>query len=323
MVSTGPLCRAVPLNAIVFSRHWSLHPWESTDISDELAHSFHRVGILHKPILLAREGDSFDILCGFKRLRFASSTAHWTENVECLVFAKDSEPTTLLDTLLTDQSLSRPLSLAEKARFVEICCRFLSPQEIVAVYLDRLQLRKQISTIGELENILRQDPIIIAEIHSGRLQEKMVAELLKLPANSDRTAMVRVIRDLALGDSKQKRFLTLIRDLAFRQESSIARYLTSPPISEILTHPVLNVPQKIQHLSMYLQQQLCPMHTKAEEDFTCQVRDLQLPRQCTIAHSPSFEKDTVTLSITFNNFTDCANIAPHIRRMLFDNTYVK
>ncbi len=323
MPPTNPPCRAVPLNAIVFSRDWSLHPWESADISDELAQSFHRVGILHKPILLAREGDTFDILCGFKRLRFASSTAHQIESVECLVFAKDIEATTLLDTLLTDQSLSRPLSLAEKARFVEICCRFFNHQEIVSVYLDRLQLRKQISTIGELENILRQDPIIIAEIHSGRLQEKMVAELLRLPASSDRIAMVHFIRDLALGESKQKRFFTYIRDLASRQDSPIARYLTSPPVSEILTHPVLNVPQKIQHLNMYLQQQLCPMHAKAEEDFTCRVRDLQLPPQCTISHSPSFEKDTITLSITFKNFTECANIAPHINRMLCNNTYLE
>ncbi|MFH0780791.1 MAG: hypothetical protein V2B20_02420 [Pseudomonadota bacterium] len=281
------------------------------------------MGILHKPILLAREGNSFDILCGFKRLLFALSITHQIECVECLVFAKDIEAKIILDTLLTEQSLSKPLSLAEKARFVEICSRFLSHRDIVSVYLERLQLRKQISTIGELENILRQDPMIIAEIHNGRLQEKMVAEILRLPANSDRIAIVRFFRALALGDSKQKRFFGFIRDLAFRQNSPLAEYLTSPPVSEILTHPVLNVPQKIQHLNIYLQQQLCPMYAKAEEDFACQVRDLQLPPQCTISHSPSFEKDTVTLSITFNNFTDCAKIAPRLSKKFLNNTYLE
>ncbi len=312
MFATYLSCHSVPLRAIVYTRDWSLHPWDSPTVSDELLRSFCRIGILHKPILLAKEWGKFDILCGFKRLQFALSNAQ-EENVECLVLAKDTELTTILDTLLADQSLFSPLSLVEKARFVEICTHFLSHQDIVSEYLETLQLRKNISTITELKNILQQDQTIITEIHAGRLQGKMVAELLRLPENSDRIALVQLFRNLGMGYGKQKRFFTFIRDLAFRQNHTISTYLKTPPISEILEHPAMNVPQKIEHLNNYLERQVCPMSSKAEVEFTKQVRGLHLPSRCTISHSPAFENDGITLSITFENFADCAKIVPKLR----------
>jgi hypothetical protein len=322
MPSANLRCRKIPLRKIRFNQEWSLHPWESAVICDSLLQSFHRTGIIHKPILLDRSTGCFDILCGYKRLQFALLTKHMI-SVECLVFARDTDVTLLFDTLLTEQSLTQPLSLAEKARFVELCSRFLDHEDIVARYFERLHLRKLPSTITELSNILQQDPLFISEIHAGRLQEKIVSELLKLPEISDRIAVVQLFKDLAMGDSKQKRFFALLRDLSCRHNSSLSEYLKSPAICAILKHPVLNTPQKVQHLGTYLQQQVNPMSSKAEEDFIKQVRDLHLPSRCSITHSPSFEKDDITLSITFSHFSDCAKIAPDINILLRKHNYLE
>jgi hypothetical protein len=313
---------SILLSKIAFTSEWNLHPWDSQTISDTLLQSFHRTGIIHPPILLAKDDGFFDILCGRKRLQFALENSQ-VDSVVCLVFANNTEVAVLLDTLLTDQSFYHPLSLAEKAKFIEICTRFLKPQDIVSLYLERLQLRKKTSTINELINILQQHPTIIAEIHAGRLQEKMVMELLRLPESSDRIALVQLFRDLVMGDGKQKRFFSLIRDLAFRQNISISQYLKLEEISGILEHPVLNGTQKVHHLSNYLQHQLSPVSREAEEGFTRQVRALHLSPQCTISHSPSFEKDDIIFSITFGNFADCALIAPKINKLLESNSYLK
>jgi hypothetical protein len=318
MLCKSLFCRTIPLKAITFTGEWSLHPWDLHTISDSLLQSFRRIDVIHPPILLAKEDGLFDILCGFKRLQFVLANAQ-VESLECLVFTKNTEVTVLLDTLLTDQNLFHPLSLAEKAKFVEICSRFLNPQDIVSLYFERLQLRKKTSTINELTNILQQHPTIIAEIHAERLKEQMVTELLRLPESSDRIALVQLFRDLAMGDGKQRRFFSLIRDLAFRQDIPISDYLKLDEISGILNHPVLNVPQKLQHLNHYLQHQLCPMSRETEEDFMRQVNALRLSPQCTISHSPSFEKDTIIFSITFDNFSDCALMAPKINNLLQSN----
>ena len=119
-----------------------------------------------------------------------------------------------------------------------------------------------------------------------------------------------------MGDGKQKKFFTLIRDLAFRQNSTIADYLSIPAISSITNHPVLNTPQKIQHLNTLLQHQLNPHSTMAEENFLHQVQALRLPPRCSIAHSLSFENDTVTLSISFDSLDECARVTKNISALL-------
>jgi hypothetical protein len=315
MLAVSLPCQLVALHTISFNDEWSLHPWELSTIPDGLLQSFYRTGILHKPILLAKEDGCFDILCGFKRLQFALFMAQM-DSVECLVLSDEVQPATILDILLTDQSISHSLSLAEKARFVEICARFLTHQDIVSSYLERLHLREKLSTIKELNSILQLDPLILAEIHAGRLQEKMVGELLRLKAISDQIALVQFFRKLALGDGKQQRFFTLIRDISSRNGSTIAALIKSQGFADILDHPELNVPQKVEHLKNLLQQQLSPMYLRAEAEFIKQVRNLQLPPQCIIAHSPSFEKDDITFSITFKKLADCVNMIPRINKLL-------
>lgn len=308
-------CRTVASALIDFTTEWSLHPWASAVIPDELRDSFGRVGVLHKPILRTKAGGRFDIICGFRRLVFLVSNAK-AEEIDCLVLAQTSEPALILDILLADQDLSQPLSLAEKARFTEICSRFFSHQEIIEGYLGRLHLPKRMATLNELQLVLSQDPLMIAEIHAGRLQEKMVAELLRLPEQSDRIAMIRLFKALAMGDGKQKKFFTLIRDISFRQGSSLAAYLQTPAILEIVRNPGLNTPQKILHLGNLLQHQLNPAYSKAESDFIKQVANLHLPACCTLSHCPSFEKDEVTLSISFKYFSDCATRIAELKKIL-------
>lgn len=308
-------CQTIASASIDFTTEWSLHPWASTAISDELQDSFGRTGILHKPILLTKAGGRFDIISGFRRLHFLVSRTK-AEKIDCLVLAQTSEPASILDILLTDQGLSQPLSLAEKAQFIKICSRFFDHPEIVAGYLERLHLPKRPATINELAVILSQDPLMITEIHAGRLQEKMVSELLRLPAQSDRIAMIRLFKELAMGDGKQKRFFTLIRDISFRQGSAVAAYLKTPAIQEIVKNQGLNTPQKIFHLGNLLQQQIHPSFAQAEGDFVKRVGSLHLPACCTLSHSPSFETDEVTLSISFKNFSACHVRIPELKKSL-------
>jgi hypothetical protein len=308
-------CRTIAPASIDFTTEWSLHPWASTAISDELRESFERIGILHKPILLTKAGSRFDIICGFRRLHFLVSSTE-AEKVDCLVLAQNSEPSSILDILVTEQGLSQPLSLAEKAQFIQICSRFLSHPEIVAGYLERLYLPKRPATIDGLLAILSQDPLMIAEIHAGRLQQKMVSDLLRLPEQSDRIALIRLFKELAMGDGKQKRFFYLIRDISFRRGSSVAAYLKTPAIQEIVNNRGINTPQKILHLGNLLQQQLNPSLSQAEGDFVKQVGSLHLPACCTLSHSPSFETDEVTLSISFKNFNDCHVRIPALKKSL-------
>lgn len=298
--------RSISLSAINLTAiEWNLHPWECRNLSPELQASLTCCGVLHPPLVLAASAKTFVVVSGIRRIEFIqkSTTA---QELNCLVIEKDAPPSFILDLIFTEQNAAGPLSLAEKARFFEIACQLSVPAEIKNSFLEKLQLKSGRSTIPNLLKILDQEEIIIQEIHAGRMQDRMVTELLSLPKDTDRRAMVLLFKRLNLGDGQQKKFFNLIRDIAFREDCSISSFLQQQAVIEILDHQQMNIPQKIQHLGKLLQQALTPASTLAEEAFVQHVKNLQLPTNYSLAHCPFFEKDEVTLSITFKNFADCA-----------------
>ncbi len=296
--------RSIPFNSINFTDEWNLHPWEFRDIPRELQEILVQNGVIHPPLVIADTAKTFAIVSGVRRVEFIRrfiGPAH----IDCMVIDKAAPPGVILNLILTDQSHTARLSLAEKARFVEIASRFLKMEDIMTTFQARLQLPKGRSGIANLLDILKQDEQFVKEVHTGYIQDRMVLELLSLPNESDRLALMQLFKNLGMGDGKQKRFFSLIRDIAWRAGTSISAYLQKNEITAILEHQELNIPQKIQHLGSLLQNEFSPASSLAEELFAKKVKSLGLPANYSISHSPSFEKDETTLSITFRNFPEC------------------
>ena len=305
----------IPLKYIDFGDDWNLRPWELNEISEELNESFSKTGIIHLPIVIQTAGNRFSIVHGFKRLLFLKRCNHELAPM-CLNIAQDSSHSFILNILLTDQSGSTQLTLAEKAQFLKIASRFLDTDTIIEKYVPRLELKQRKSTYHNALEILEQDKEIIQAIHAGELKEKIVAELLKLRHPADRLALVLLFKQLALGDGKQRKIFILLRDLAFRQESTIEDYLNEKEIQQILDHREMNIPQKTQHLGVLLGNRLTPSSAQAEEEFSEIVKKLHLPAHCSVSHSKSFERDQVTLAITFKNMFECKEKWVSLKRLL-------
>ena len=297
-------CRPLPFDSIHFTTEWNLHPWDFRTISVELQKDLSENGVIHPPLVIADSDKTYALVAGARRLEFMRRFIG-PSLVDCMVIDQDTPHSSILNLILADQSCAFKLSLAEKARFVEIASRSLIMTKIVTAFQEKLQLKNGRSTIPHLLNILQQDEEIIKEIHLGTLQDRMVAEILSLPEKSDRLALVQLFVNLGMGDGKQKRFFSMIRDIAFREGLSITAYLQQEAITEILCHKEMNIPQKIQHLAEFLQNEINPASSSAESEFTKKVKSLRLPINHSISHSASFEKNEITLSITFKDFTDC------------------
>lgn len=283
---------------------WSLHPWQGEEIPQQLQASLARCGVLHPPLVVEDSPRTFAIVAGKRRVEFVKKHTALT-HLHCLVIAPETPPHAILELILTEQASAGPLSLAEKARFMDMAGRMAVPQELQDIFLRRLQLKNGRSTLTNLRLILEQNEIIIHEIDAGRMQERMVSELLSLPAEIDRLALTVLFKELAMGDGQQRKFFNLIRDIAFRHSLSISDFLQQQDIVAIRNHQQMNIPQKIQHLGTLLQRALTPSSTQAEEAFRQRVKELHLPPGHALSHSPSFERDEVTLSITFQSLADC------------------
>lgn len=296
--------QSIPLDAIDFTPAWNLHPWEYRVIPPELQENLTLNGVIHPPLVIADSAQTFAIVSGARRIEFVRRSSGLS-HIDCLVVDKEAPHSIILNLILADQGCVSPLSLAEKARFIEIACQFLEMEDIATLFRTKLQLKNGRSALPDVLKILQQDVKIIREIHAGRLQERMVAEILSLPEKSDRLTLVQLFKDLGMGDGKQKKFFYLIRDIAFKNGSSISAFLQKEDIRAILDHAEMNIPQQIHHLGNLLQQEINPSSSLAEGAFSKQVKTLQLPANYAISHSPSFEKDEITLSITFKNFAEC------------------
>lgn len=298
--------QSIPLDAInSSSTEWNLHPWEYRTLTPELQASLTCCGVLHPPILINDSAKTFAIVSGVRRIEFVKNFTELSQ-IPCLVIAIDAPESFILDLILAEQNSAGPLSLAEKARFFEIASRFSVPEDTLNAFLQKLQLKSGRSTLPHLQKILDQDETIIREIHAGRIRNRMVTELLSLQEDTDKLAITLLFRRLRMGDGQQQKFFNLLRDIAFREGSSICTFLQKKAVAEILDHKRMNIPQKIQHLGNQLQYLVAPTAALAEEAFAQQVKSLQLPTNHSLGHSPFFEKDEVTLSITFKNFADCA-----------------
>ncbi|SDO81791.1 ParB/RepB/Spo0J family partition protein [Desulforhopalus singaporensis] len=298
--------KSVPLQSIVLTTDWNLHPWTLTHLPEQLAASFGSVGILNPPIVIPAQTheNRFHPVTGYRRISYAKNLPG--DAINCLVLEATTAPLMILQIVLEDQLYSGlPLTIAEKARFLKIASSHCSQDEIETRFVDKLQIMRKRAYHEMLTALLDQDESLIIAAHRGDIQDQILGEMLQLQDNREKEFFVKVFQSLKLGGSKQKRLFHLVRDNAYKNRITISDFVRQPVITGILNHPELNNPQKFAHLADVLEQSLKPSFKKAEEDFNLSVKKLSLPKTHSLAHCQAFEKDEVTLSITFATLKEC------------------
>lgn len=302
----------IPFSSISASKKWNLHPWKQESFSDELKNSIIQTGVLHPPILQKTENGIFDTVTGNARIAVTREILR-RETIGCFVLPDNMPVQSILKIILTEQTWSAQLSIAEKARFLEIAAENISEPEIVSHFLPMLALPRYFNSISKILDILSLGNAALADIDEGFLQEKIVMELLNIREKTDRRSLVSLFKMLGVGAGKQKKILYALRDLSRRHRLSISDYLKNSEITAILEHEEMNPPQKAHHLGLLLEKQLTPAAEKAEKEFKAFTKSLDLPEDFHLDHSPAFEKDTLTLTLFFQNRSECARLIPDIK----------
>jgi hypothetical protein len=114
----------------------------------------------------------------------------------------------------------------------------------------------------------------------------------------DRLSLFEIIKSLNLSFSNQKKIISICRELASRTNQSITDLLGDPEIENILGHKRSNPPQKTANLMNLLTNRKMPRYCDAEKKFKHLVSSLKLPKNVSVTHTPYFENNRVTLSIT-------------------------
>jgi hypothetical protein len=304
-MSTQPLFKYIALNLIKIIPKWNIHPFLDETPPPILKKSFEEVGILHPPLIQQTMNGDFNLICGRRRLH-ALNHYYKQSNIFCLILPPELPPRALLSYILTDQQLHAALSPMEAAFFLQYSLDELPRREAIHFFLPRLGYKPQPEVLDQLLSLHTLDQKIQRQIHQGLILEKIAIELLDLP-EMDRITLSVLFELLQPGTGKQKRLLTLTRDLSNRTQQSISSLFQGQEFKQIIEHNEMNPPQKIHVLLELLQKKTYSRSSDAERCFKDKIRKLNLPDYVTVTHSLNFETDEVFLTEGFPNLQSCEN----------------
>jgi len=304
-MSTQPSLKNIPLSSINTTPHWSIHPFLDDRPSPTLHQSFTETGILHPPIVQQAQDETFNLICGRKRL-YALEHYFKQTSCPCLILHPALEPCAFFLYILTDQQLNGPLSPMEIAVFLKYCLDKMDEKEVTNFFLPRLGYKKQPPLIQQFVSLLALEETIQLQIHHGLMIDKIAFELLTLPPE-DRFCLSSLFELLQPGTGKQKRILTLSRDIANRSQKTISSLFQEQDFKQIIEHQEMNPPQKTHTLLELLQKGFYPRSSDAEHVFKDKVRKLKLPDNYELTHSLNFERNEVYLTVTFPDLESCEN----------------
>jgi hypothetical protein len=296
---------------------YSISPKHEIEIDETLRRSITRYGILHPPIVRENNSGLYSIVAGRKRL-YALRSLQKKETCCCLTLSRQTPKIEVFRILLAEVQLDRQLTIVEKAIFLQKITPIADERQVAKEFMPRLNLAPDTFTMKQTLKLLDlEDPIILGMQH-GYVNETIAHDFISLSAR-DRATLFEIIELLRPSFSNQKKLINICRELAGRENTSIAALLDNHEVYAILHHQDANPPQKTKNLMTWLSRKHKPRTLLAEEEFSRFVSAIRLPKNVSVAHTPFFEDDAVTLAITFRNRESLQKIWEKIKHATRDN----
>jgi hypothetical protein len=304
-----PICpESLDISLIDFEDFsYSISPDREIIRDESVEKSITRHGILHPPIVKKKHTKSYVIVAGRKRIS-AYRSIFFPENKSCycMIIPAQTPEINVFSILLEENLTNRQLTPIEKAIFLCKISPLTDEKYIAKAFLPRLDLPPNPYYIKQSTMLLDLEEPIIRAIHQGLINEKVTREIASLSAE-DRLAVFHVISSLHPSASNQKKLIDICRELASRENSSIAAILEDKEARKILNHQEANPPQKTKNLMNCLYRKYMPRSSHAADEFKLFAASMHLPENVSLTHTPFFEDDSITLSINFSNRKSAQN----------------
>ena len=271
-----------------------------TTRTEDLTASILRLGVVHAPILQPRK-DRWRIITGFRRISACREMR--LARITAKRLSPDATEQQRIHLAIADNSLQRPLSLIETARSLKLLSRCHSaPDELTAVAADLnlpnnadlVQKLLQLTTLSEsIQNGVRNEVIALSMALALGGQEKTVAE-----------EWIRIFRDLNAGLNRQRELMTLVAEIAIREDRPAAAVLFDADIRQILSSDDGDASQKYRRLAAYLRKRRYPHITRVERRFQDLLQALPLGPRAQLTYPPHFEGTQYQLRLLFKDLDE-------------------
>ncbi len=268
---------------------------------DALLASIRAVGLINPPVLRQRQDFKYQIVCGFRRVE-ACKTLGWHEIKARVLKARSTELDSLKLAILDNRS-HRQLNVVEQARGIQKLSPHLPPRNRLHVLSSLLGFPQNPKVLKKIEALSRLPGAILAGVTNEIVSFERAVDLSRF-SHEDGLSLFELFKLLKLSQNKQREIITLVQEIAIREDLQPKDILQSREITTILDRPELNRNERGSKIRAYLKRRRFPRLTKAEERFSKELKALKLNEHMHMTAPPYFEGEQYTLRMTFKSVKD-------------------
>ena len=263
---------------------------------DNLINSITAIGLMCPPIIIP-ETAGYRTIAGFKRIE-ACRDLGWT-HLKVRLLPVDSDERTLVMWAIADNSLQRPLNLIESSRALNLLSKVTVDTRHLSKCAAILSLPSNPEMITKLISLSTMATGIQRGVESGDLTLAMALELDQFDPHVSE-ALAQIFIDLRLGLNRQRELMSLLFEIAKREDRSIDSLLVEKEVKQIIDNDRLNNPQKNRQLRELFYKRRFPAISKRSARFDDLVKALRLESGVKLTPPVNFEGTSYTLSISFD-----------------------
>ncbi len=267
---------------------------------EELKNSIKNVGVINPITLRHTQEGTYQVVTGFKRLLACQELNRQT--IPALIYEPhDLSPMQAFLYNLHDNIFTRQLSIIEK---FNVCTKLIrtfavTEEEVVRNYMPLMNEEPSYKILHQflaLQQLIEPMKQHVVENGFALSSANRIAEFTP----STQGALLDVLKHVSPSTSKLNELLTLIREIAARDGTSVEDILQRYQLLTIVADPTVAAPEKVMALRQTLRSVRLPHLTERQQQMTSLIQGLQLPQTTRLVADPYFEDPKLKLECQFS-----------------------
>jgi len=313
------LFRNITLNDIDFSSNFFKFLPVQTNRQKFLYKDIKKNGILYPPVLIEnKNSEKFIVVNGFKRVLGALKSGEKSINALVMDYSSDSflKGFYLRAADKDNEIMDESLRFYAESRLYRILINIkdIFPEINLKSLMDD-HFGRNIKYLDKVCQFSKTPFFIQKAFFEGKIALPVLFEVLKYKEHDTKNIIV-FFGELSPGLNRQREIISLVEELAHREDKSISEVLEDSSINQILKDDKLAKPQKLSFIISLLNQKRYPEMTKLKKSFDMLAKESGFSENPKIFSPKNFEDSDFRLELKFNSVETYLKLCKKINKSL-------
>lgn len=287
---------------------------------DELSVSIQHDGLITPPILLQKPISTYAVVSGYRRIHACQKLGY--SEIFARILNSGTDPLGCLRLAIAENSLQRQLNLIEISRAIQKLSSFFDSTVKMVEATATLGLPTNPSILNKIKDLCLLPWPVQQGILNDAISLSMADELGKLDPDSA-VDFARLCDDLKFSLSKQKEILTMVIEIARRENSTVRQVMNDPKLGKIIDDEYLDRTQKGRQIRALLRQWRYPRISETEKNYRRHHKKLKLGNDIKLVPPKDFEGTTYTLNLSFTNLAHLGDLKKRLDELIVHPSFEK